>query len=52
LNQSLSNFVLHWLQLLIRERAVFAAVPKSEGLAALIIRELTSFKPIDQLNTF
>jgi hypothetical protein len=51
-DQSLSNLRLHGLKLLIGERAVLAAIPKPECLAALIIWELTTFKPINQLDTF
>ena len=52
LDQRLAHLVVHRLNLLIGEGAVFAAIPQTECLAALVVTELTAFEAIDQIHRF
>ena len=52
LDQRLAHLVMHRLNLLIGEGAVFAAIPQTECLAALVVTELTAFEAIDQFHGF
>ena len=46
------HLVMHRLNLLVGECAVFAAIAQTECLAALIFTELTAFEAIDQFHGF